>query len=136
MLFFLLYIFFWGLKSVAWLVGIKTEPDGRPLDFACYLDLPTVVFAPVLPVLPVSCVAEHPFASTDGAGPICVPWSVIPAIVFFLWKFAKPLLPKDDAGTMRERDDWSRSEAIGVGAMGLEHVGATRNHDVPQYKDA
>lgn len=28
-------------------------------------------------------------------GPICIPWSVIPAIVFFLWKFAKPLLPKD-----------------------------------------
>ena len=26
-------------------------------------------------------------------GPICIPWSVIPAIVFFLWKFAKPLLP-------------------------------------------
>ena len=28
-------------------------------------------------------------------GPICIPWSVIPAIVFFLWKFAKPLLPKE-----------------------------------------
>lgn len=33
-------------------------------------------------------------------GPICIPWSVIPAIVFFLWKFAKPLLPAVPLGSL------------------------------------
>eukprot|EP00440_Ansanella_granifera_P049134 gb/GFBE01053236.1/.p1 GENE.gb/GFBE01053236.1/~~gb/GFBE01053236.1/.p1 ORF type:complete len:202 (+),score=55.66 gb/GFBE01053236.1/:1-606(+) len=27
-------------------------------------------------------------------GPVCIPWTCIPAIIFFLWKFAKPLLPE------------------------------------------
>ncbi|CAJ1349425.1 unnamed protein product [Effrenium voratum] len=28
------------------------------------------------------------------SGPVCIPWSVLPAIVFFFWKFVKPLLPE------------------------------------------
>mmetsp|Transcript_105897 Transcript_105897/g.299345 ORF Transcript_105897/g.299345 Transcript_105897/m.299345 type:complete len:201 (-) Transcript_105897:61-663(-) len=27
-------------------------------------------------------------------GPVCIPWTCIPAIVYFIWRFAKPLLPK------------------------------------------
>mmetsp|Transcript_30871 Transcript_30871/g.86941 ORF Transcript_30871/g.86941 Transcript_30871/m.86941 type:complete len:209 (-) Transcript_30871:136-762(-) len=27
-------------------------------------------------------------------GPVCIPWTCIPAIVFFFWRFAKPLLPE------------------------------------------
>eukprot|EP00927_Polykrikos_kofoidii_P059516 TRINITY_DN54666_c0_g1_i1.p1 TRINITY_DN54666_c0_g1~~TRINITY_DN54666_c0_g1_i1.p1 ORF type:complete len:204 (+),score=33.38 TRINITY_DN54666_c0_g1_i1:55-666(+) len=26
-------------------------------------------------------------------GPVCIPWSCLPAIVFFFWKFVKPVLP-------------------------------------------
>ena len=36
-------------------------------------------------------------------GPICIPWSVIPAIVFFLWKFAKPLLPVEWAESIEKQ---------------------------------
>merc|ERR1712048_1188574 len=33
-------------------------------------------------------------------GPVCIPWTCIPAIVFFFWRFAKPLLPKDWAAAV------------------------------------
>ncbi|CAE7215781.1 TXN [Symbiodinium natans] len=36
-------------------------------------------------------------------GPVCVPWTCIPAIVFFLWKFAKPLLPADWAASIEKQ---------------------------------
>lgn len=27
-------------------------------------------------------------------GPVCIPWTCLPAIVFFVWKFVKPILPE------------------------------------------
>jgi len=27
-------------------------------------------------------------------GPVCIPWTCLPAIVFFLWKFVKPCMPE------------------------------------------
>mmetsp|Transcript_35113 Transcript_35113/g.111620 ORF Transcript_35113/g.111620 Transcript_35113/m.111620 type:complete len:200 (-) Transcript_35113:81-680(-) len=35
-------------------------------------------------------------------GPVCIPWTCIPAIVFFIWRFAKPLLPKDWAAAVEK----------------------------------
>lgn len=36
-------------------------------------------------------------------GPVCIPWTCVPAIVFFFWRFAKPLLPKDWAAAVEEQ---------------------------------
>mmetsp|Transcript_40547 Transcript_40547/g.103049 ORF Transcript_40547/g.103049 Transcript_40547/m.103049 type:complete len:206 (+) Transcript_40547:74-691(+) len=38
-------------------------------------------------------------------GPVCIPWTCIPAIVFFAWKFIKPLLPEAAAAKCEE---WGR----------------------------
>eukprot|EP00933_Yihiella_yeosuensis_P010938 TRINITY_DN117840_c0_g1_i1.p1 TRINITY_DN117840_c0_g1~~TRINITY_DN117840_c0_g1_i1.p1 ORF type:complete len:202 (-),score=52.39 TRINITY_DN117840_c0_g1_i1:124-729(-) len=36
-------------------------------------------------------------------GPVCIPWTCIPAIIFFLWKFAKPLFPQAVADAIEAR---------------------------------
>eukprot|EP00928_Gymnodinium_smaydae_P091135 TRINITY_DN74837_c0_g1_i1.p1 TRINITY_DN74837_c0_g1~~TRINITY_DN74837_c0_g1_i1.p1 ORF type:complete len:194 (-),score=41.19 TRINITY_DN74837_c0_g1_i1:114-695(-) len=41
-------------------------------------------------------------------GPVCVPWTCVPAIVFFFWRFAKPLLPKAVADVI---EDWGSKVA-------------------------
>mmetsp|Transcript_68211 Transcript_68211/g.108229 ORF Transcript_68211/g.108229 Transcript_68211/m.108229 type:complete len:195 (-) Transcript_68211:106-690(-) len=36
-------------------------------------------------------------------GPVCIPWTCLPPIVYFLWKFIKPLLPKPAADWCEKR---------------------------------
>eukprot|EP00930_Biecheleria_cincta_P084770 TRINITY_DN74204_c0_g1_i1.p1 TRINITY_DN74204_c0_g1~~TRINITY_DN74204_c0_g1_i1.p1 ORF type:complete len:220 (-),score=54.81 TRINITY_DN74204_c0_g1_i1:86-685(-) len=36
-------------------------------------------------------------------GPVCIPWSCLPAIVFFFWKFVKPLLPASWAAAIEKQ---------------------------------
>ncbi|CAE7029589.1 TXN [Symbiodinium sp. CCMP2456] len=36
-------------------------------------------------------------------GPVCIPWTCIPAVVFFVWKFAKPMLPADWAAAIERQ---------------------------------
>eukprot|EP00929_Paragymnodinium_shiwhaense_P046696 TRINITY_DN23762_c0_g1_i1.p1 TRINITY_DN23762_c0_g1~~TRINITY_DN23762_c0_g1_i1.p1 ORF type:complete len:202 (-),score=59.58 TRINITY_DN23762_c0_g1_i1:178-783(-) len=38
-------------------------------------------------------------------GPVCIPWACLPAIVYFIWKFARPLLPEKWALAIEE---WGR----------------------------
>mmetsp|Transcript_83141 Transcript_83141/g.220609 ORF Transcript_83141/g.220609 Transcript_83141/m.220609 type:complete len:206 (-) Transcript_83141:126-743(-) len=35
-------------------------------------------------------------------GPVCIPWTCVPAIVYFLWRFAKPLLPQAWAAAIEQ----------------------------------
>lgn len=35
-------------------------------------------------------------------GPVCIPWTCLPPIVFFLWKFIKPVLPKAAADVIEK----------------------------------
>mmetsp|Transcript_14047 Transcript_14047/g.26251 ORF Transcript_14047/g.26251 Transcript_14047/m.26251 type:complete len:200 (+) Transcript_14047:48-647(+) len=36
-------------------------------------------------------------------GPVCIPWTCIPAIAFFVWRFAKPLLPAEWAAVIEKQ---------------------------------
>lgn len=44
-------------------------------------------------------------------GPVCIPWTCIPAIVYFLWRILKPMLPEKVAARIEEETGKLREQA-------------------------